>query len=44
MNTIMDEVKIGPASGRGEGTSKGHIGKLPLLSRGGREEIFKEQE
>jgi hypothetical protein len=30
MNTIKYDVKIGPASERGEGTSKGHIGKLPL--------------
>jgi hypothetical protein len=30
MSTIKDEVKTGPANGKGEGTSKGQIGKLPL--------------
>jgi hypothetical protein len=30
ISTTKDEVKIGPASGRGEGTSKGQIDKLPL--------------
>jgi hypothetical protein len=28
--TTKDGVKIGPASGKEEGTSKGQIGKLPL--------------
>jgi hypothetical protein len=44
MNTIKDEVKIGPASERGEGTSKDHIGKLPLNLRWKRGDFFKEQE
>ena len=30
ISTIKDEVKIGPASGKEEGTSKGQIDKLPL--------------
>ena len=30
MSTIKDGVKTGPASGKGEGTSKGQIGKLSL--------------
>jgi hypothetical protein len=30
ISTIKDEVKTGPASGKGEGTSKGRIGRLPL--------------
>jgi hypothetical protein len=41
MGTIKDGVKTGPASGKGEGTSKGQIGKLPLSNWGGGEEIFK---
>ena len=28
--TINDGVKTGPANGKGEDTSKGQIGKLPL--------------
>jgi hypothetical protein len=32
----------GPANGKGEGMSKGQIGKLPLPNLGGREGIFKE--
>jgi hypothetical protein len=35
---------MGPANGKGEGTSKGQIGKQPLSNGGGREEIFKEPE
>jgi hypothetical protein len=42
ISTIKDGVKIGPANGKGEGTSKGQIGKLPLSNWGGREGIFKE--
>jgi hypothetical protein len=30
INTTKDGVKTGPANGKGEGTSKGQIGKLPL--------------
>jgi hypothetical protein len=30
ISTIKDGVKIGPANGKGEGMSKGQIGKLPL--------------
>jgi hypothetical protein len=30
ISTTEDGVKIGPTSGKGEGTSKGQIGKLPL--------------
>jgi hypothetical protein len=30
ISTIKDGVKIGPANGKGEDTSKGQIGKLPL--------------
>ena len=30
ISTTKDGVKIGPANGKGEGTSKGQIGKLPL--------------
>jgi hypothetical protein len=30
INTTKDGVKIGPANGKGEGTSKGQTGKLPL--------------
>jgi hypothetical protein len=30
MSTIKDGVKSEPANGKGEGTSKGQIGKLPL--------------
>jgi hypothetical protein len=30
INTINDEVKTRPANGKGEGTSKGPIGKLSL--------------
>jgi hypothetical protein len=30
INTIKDGVETGPANGKGEGTSKGQIGKLPL--------------
>jgi hypothetical protein len=29
-STIEDGVRIGLANGKGEGTSKGQIGKLPL--------------
>jgi hypothetical protein len=32
ISTIKDGVKTGPANGTGEGTSKGHMGKLPLSS------------
>jgi hypothetical protein len=35
---------MGPTNGKGEGTSKGQMGKLPLSNRGGREGRFKEQE
>jgi hypothetical protein len=41
ISTIKDGVKIEPANGKGEGVSKGQIGKLPLLNWGGREEILK---
>jgi hypothetical protein len=30
ISTIKDGVKTGPANRKGEGTSKGQIGKLPL--------------
>jgi hypothetical protein len=30
INTTKDGVKIGPANGKGEGASKGQIGKFPL--------------
>ena len=30
ISTIEDGVKTGPANGKGGGTSKGQIGKLPL--------------
>jgi hypothetical protein len=30
ISTIKDGVKTGPANGKGEGASKGQIGKLPL--------------
>jgi hypothetical protein len=40
ISTIKDGVKTGPANGTGEGTSKGHMGKLPLSSWGGREGMF----
>jgi hypothetical protein len=30
MSTTKDGVKIGPASGKEEGTSKDQMGKLPL--------------
>jgi hypothetical protein len=30
ISTIKDGFKTGPANGKGEGTSKGQIGKLPL--------------
>jgi hypothetical protein len=30
ISTIEDGVKTGPSNGKGEGTSKGEIGKLPL--------------
>jgi hypothetical protein len=30
MSTIKDGVKIGPVNGKGQGTSKGQISKLPL--------------
>ena len=30
ISTTKDEVKTGPTNGKGEGTSKGQIGKLPL--------------
>jgi hypothetical protein len=30
VSTIKDSVKTGPANGKGEGTSKGQICKLPL--------------
>jgi hypothetical protein len=42
ISTINDGVKTWPANGKGEGASKGQIGKLPLLNWGGREGIFKE--
>jgi hypothetical protein len=42
ISTINNGVKTGPSNGKGEGTSKGQIGKLPLSNWGGREEIFKE--
>jgi hypothetical protein len=32
MSTIKDGVKTGPVNGKGEGTSKDHMGKLPLSS------------
>jgi hypothetical protein len=32
ISTIKDGVKTGPANGKGEGTSKGQIGKSPLLN------------
>jgi hypothetical protein len=32
ISTIEDGVKTRPASGKGEGTSKGQISKLPLLN------------
>jgi hypothetical protein len=44
ISTIKDGVKTGPASGKGEGASKGQMGKLPLSNGGGREEIFKKPE
>jgi hypothetical protein len=31
-STIKDGVKTRPVNGKGEGTSKGQIGKLPLLN------------
>jgi hypothetical protein len=31
-STIKDGVKTGPTNGKGEGTSKGQIGKLLLLN------------
>jgi hypothetical protein len=30
ISTIKDGVKIGPTNGKGQGTSKGQIGKLSL--------------
>jgi hypothetical protein len=30
ISTVKDGVKIGPINGKGEGTSKGQIGKQPL--------------
>jgi hypothetical protein len=42
ISTIKDGVGIGLAKGKGEGTSKGQIGKLLLSNWGGREGIFKE--
>jgi hypothetical protein len=44
ISTIKDGFKIGPTNGKGEGTSKGQTGNLPLSNWGGREEIFEEQE
>jgi hypothetical protein len=44
MSTIKDGVKTRPANGKGEGTSKGEIGKLSLSNWGGKEGIFKEYE
>jgi hypothetical protein len=38
--TIKDGVKTWPANGKGEGASKGQIGKLPLSNWGGKEGIF----
>ena len=32
ISTIEDGVKAGHANGKGEGTSTGRIGKLPLLN------------
>jgi hypothetical protein len=40
INTTKDGVKTRPENGKGEGTSMGQIGKLPLSNWGGREEIF----
>jgi hypothetical protein len=40
INTTKDGVKTRPTNGKGEGTSMGQIGKLPLSNWGGREEIF----
>jgi hypothetical protein len=40
ISTIKDEVKTWPANGKGEGTSMGQIGKLPLSNWAGRVEIF----
>jgi hypothetical protein len=44
MGTIKDGVETGPTNGKGEGMSKGQIGKQPLSNGVGREEIFKEPE
>jgi hypothetical protein len=44
ISTTKDGIRMGPANGKEEGTSKGQIGKQPLSNRGGREEIFKEPE
>jgi hypothetical protein len=44
ISIIQDGVKTWHANGKGEGTSKGQIGKFPLSNWGGREGIFKEQE
>jgi hypothetical protein len=41
INITKDGVKIGPASGKEEGTSKGQIGKLSVSDWGGREKILK---
>jgi hypothetical protein len=32
ISTTKDGVKTRPTNGKGEGTSKGQIGKLPLLN------------
>jgi hypothetical protein len=40
ISTIKDGVKIEPANGKGEGASKGQIGKLPLSNWGRREGFF----
>jgi hypothetical protein len=42
ISTIKDGVKTGLANGKGEGTSKVQIGKLPLPNLGGKVGIFKE--
>ena len=43
INTTKDGVKTRHANGKGEGTSMGQIGELPLSNCGGREEILKSQ-
>jgi hypothetical protein len=42
ISTLKEGVKTEPANGKGEGTSKSHMGKLPLSNWGRREGIFKE--